>query len=271
MGSCASVDKSRSGPAMKLVAFGTRADILVIPESPKKANSGLVATPPEMVAEDGGGAADSRWSFSSAQKSLESPRRENSVWGDTPTSAKDCPIKSRWSFSSAKKSFGSREEAFFDSQAWLESDDEFHSVNGDFTPSRGNTPKSGSFSDRVPRLHNLTFEEKPLSPSEAPTPRRKKLAELFRDDSIREDSSEDSPENQSRSSEISSFNTPYVSETNSSVCSGELRAIEDSAAAEEKERKLRSFSPGCLPRFASCGSFSDRRKKTSLAATVAVK
>ncbi|KAG8084232.1 hypothetical protein GUJ93_ZPchr0010g9470 [Zizania palustris] len=36
---------------------------------------------------------------------------------------------------------GSKDETFFDSRAWLDSEceDDFYSVNGDFTPSRGNT------------------------------------------------------------------------------------------------------------------------------------
>ncbi|KAL8160077.1 hypothetical protein V2J09_001614 [Rumex salicifolius] len=47
------------------------------------------------------------------------------------------PFNSVSSFSNC----GSKEEAFFDTQGWLESDcDEFYSVNGDFTSSRGSTP-----------------------------------------------------------------------------------------------------------------------------------
>ncbi|XP_010554102.1 PREDICTED: uncharacterized protein At3g27210-like [Tarenaya hassleriana] len=268
MGSCASVDKSRPRPAIKLMAFGTRADSLVIPKSPRKENSGPVATTPAMAAEDGDAAVKSRWSFSSAEKSLESPRKDNSVPGDTPTAAEVRPVKYRWSFSSAKKSFGSKEETFFDSQPWLESDDEFHSVNGDFTPSRGNTPKS-SFSERLPRMHNLLYEERPPNVSPAPLLRRKKLAELFRD-SIREeyeDSAEDSPENQSEASKRSDCTAPYVSRANSDVCSNELKAIENSVSEKEK-----SLSSGyrCLPGFGSCGSSSGKRKKMSPVA-VAVK
>ncbi|KAL9254771.1 hypothetical protein AKJ16_DCAP00071 [Drosera capensis] len=43
-------------------------------------------------------------------------------------------------------SYGSKEEIFLDSQAWLDSDcdDDFRSVNGEFTPSCGNTPLHGS-------------------------------------------------------------------------------------------------------------------------------
>ncbi|XP_010556274.1 PREDICTED: uncharacterized protein At3g27210-like isoform X1 [Tarenaya hassleriana] len=260
MGSCASADKSRPGPPMKLVAFGTRADSLVNPESPKEVNSAPLSNPPETAPDDGGVPVKSRPSFCSAEKSLESPGKENSVPVDSPT-AEDRPVKSRrWSFSSAKKSFGSKGETFFDSQAWLESDDEFHSVNGDFTPSRGNTPKN-SFSERLPRVHNLLFEEKPRSP----LLRRKKLGELFRDSirEEREDSSEGSPENQRERSERSSSagDTPRASGANSS-------AIDDDSA-NKREKGLKSAN-GCLPGFVSCGSFSEKRKKM-IPAAVAVK
>ncbi|XP_010556275.1 PREDICTED: uncharacterized protein At3g27210-like isoform X2 [Tarenaya hassleriana] len=225
MGSCASADKSRPGPPMKLVAFGTRADSLVNPESPKEVNSAPLSNPPETAPDDGG-----------------------------------VPVKSRPSFCSAEKSLGSKGETFFDSQAWLESDDEFHSVNGDFTPSRGNTPKN-SFSERLPRVHNLLFEEKPRSP----LLRRKKLGELFRDSirEEREDSSEGSPENQRERSERSSSagDTPRASGANSS-------AIDDDSA-NKREKGLKSAN-GCLPGFVSCGSFSEKRKKM-IPAAVAVK
>uniref|UniRef100_M4E9T3 Uncharacterized protein n=1 Tax=Brassica campestris TaxID=3711 RepID=M4E9T3_BRACM len=94
--------------------------------------------------------------------------------------------KPSFTSSSAKKTSGSsKDEAFFDTNQWLQSDseDDFFSVNGEFTPSRGNTPKC-SFSDKHPRFHNPLFEEeKPraASFSYAPAPRRKKLAELFRE------------------------------------------------------------------------------------------
>jgi len=55
---------------------------------------------------------------------------------------------------SSYRSHGSREETFYETQGWLESDceDDFYSVNGDFTPSRGNTPVHPS--SGAPRLHN---------------------------------------------------------------------------------------------------------------------
>ncbi|AEE77279.1 hypothetical protein AtNW77_Chr3g0187561 [Arabidopsis thaliana] len=184
----------------------------------------------------------------SVKKSFESPRKSTSI----PANNNLTPVKSRWSFSSSKKSFGSKDETFFDSQPWLQSDsdDDFHSVNGDFTPSLGNTPKS-SFSDRPPRFHNLIFHEKKPSrgsSSPAPLPRRKKLGELFRD-SIREEREE--------SGSSSAISTPYLSGANS-------REFNDTAIEKEEKKKSNWHHHRCLPGFSSCGgSFMERRKKMS--------
>nr|XP_043607905.1 uncharacterized protein LOC122579743 [Erigeron canadensis] len=85
---------------------------------------------------------------------------------------------------------GSKEETFFDSQAWLDSDceDEFMSVNGEFTPSRGNTPVHPSLTLGKPHqvIGGVTFMEKndPFvsKPQPSPTPTQKKfsLLELFK-------------------------------------------------------------------------------------------
>ncbi|OMO92982.1 hypothetical protein COLO4_17171 [Corchorus olitorius] len=114
------------------------------------------------------------------------------------------------------RDFGSKDETFFDSRAWLDSDceDDFFSVNGakqflveytfslsmivvptiminiyaDFTPSRGNTPVHHNFSMGTPRVVKAAAGEgSPGSASEtSPTGKKKKLVELFRE-SIRED------------------------------------------------------------------------------------
>ncbi|CAH9112356.1 unnamed protein product [Cuscuta epithymum] len=77
--------------------------------------------------------------------------------------------------------FGFKEEAFFDSQLYLESDCEdydFHSVKGDFTPSRGSTPIHHRFSAGGSPTPN-----KAKSPISSPltTDRKKRLAELFKE------------------------------------------------------------------------------------------
>uniref|UniRef100_A0A9I9CTW3 Uncharacterized protein n=1 Tax=Cucumis melo TaxID=3656 RepID=A0A9I9CTW3_CUCME len=82
---------------------------------------------------------------------------------------------------------GSKEEAFFDSRAWLDSDcEDFFSVKGDFTPSCGNTPLHHRFPAETPRTSKVSasstdnelsnFSLPPLPPK-----RRKKLADLFRE------------------------------------------------------------------------------------------
>ncbi|MQM18592.1 hypothetical protein Taro_051587 [Colocasia esculenta] len=76
--------------------------------------------------------------------------------------------------------FGGKDEIFFESRAWLDSDceDDFFSVNGDFTPSRGSTPNYQTGTPIKPQLNRvLSFEGFPDTKSE-PSP-RKKLAEFF--------------------------------------------------------------------------------------------
>ncbi|GAB4848003.1 hypothetical protein Ancab_002663 [Ancistrocladus abbreviatus] len=74
----------------------------------------------------------------------------------TASVAQVSPINSATAFR-CQSSAGTKEETFFDSQAWLESDcdDDFYSVNGDFTPSRGSPPVHGSAAGS-PRV-NKTF------------------------------------------------------------------------------------------------------------------
>ncbi|KAK9064727.1 hypothetical protein SSX86_016109 [Deinandra increscens subsp. villosa] len=90
--------------------------------------------------------------------------------------------------------YGSKEETFFESQAWLDSDyeDEFMSVNGEFTPSRSNTPVHPSLTRITPRLNMdaISFDhtEPPNStsePSPTPTEKRRRLLDLFKE-SVRE-------------------------------------------------------------------------------------
>ncbi|KAG2301528.1 hypothetical protein Bca52824_030179 [Brassica carinata] len=217
-----------------------RADNMVTPASPTKDISSVEKNDPvvSIVAN----------TSPSTNKIFESPRKSTtSIPVASPT------VKPRWSFSSSKKSLGSKDETFFDTQQWLQSDsdDDFHSVNGDFTPSRGNTPKC-SFSDRPPRIQSLIFQDKKSSrgSSPAPRPRRKKLGELFRD-SIRE-----RPEESSGAS--SALSSPYLS--------GEFKntAVEDISVKEEKKKKSNWQHHRCLPGFSSCGGRStERRKKMS--------
>ncbi|XP_010927710.1 uncharacterized protein At3g27210-like isoform X2 [Elaeis guineensis] len=82
--------------------------------------------------------------------------------------------------------FGSKEEIFFDSRAWLDSDceDDFYSVNGEFTPSRGSTPNHQTCTVATPRPDNAFFVDKfPDSKSEPSPIGRRKLADLLQETS----------------------------------------------------------------------------------------
>ncbi|KAI3500972.1 hypothetical protein L1887_36801 [Cichorium endivia] len=77
------------------------------------------------------------------------------------------------------RDFGSKEETFFDTQAWLESDcdDDFMSVNGDFTPSRGNTPVHHNFSAGNTKPPPVS----PYQPSPNGSEKKIRLSDLFKD------------------------------------------------------------------------------------------
>lgn len=123
----------------------------------------------------------------------------------------------------------------------------------DFTPSLGNTPKC-SFSEKHPRFHNPLFEEeKPrVTFSHSPAPRRKKLAELFRD-SIREERAENLEE--------TSENLSEKSKQSSGDNSGELKVTEDSVKGKKSLKSL-NYHHRCLPRFSAFkGSLMEKRKR----------
>lgn len=71
------------------------------------------------------------------------------------------------SISSLRSIGGSKDETFYDTQGWLDSDcdDDFHSVNGEFTPSRGSTPVHHDGTPRFsrvfsPQVSRAVFEGK---------------------------------------------------------------------------------------------------------------
>ncbi|XP_019153528.1 PREDICTED: uncharacterized protein At3g27210-like isoform X2 [Ipomoea nil] len=135
----------------------------------------------------------------------------------------------------ASLDFGSKEETFFDSQIYLESDceDDFYSVKGDFTPSRGNTPVHQTIS--VPQTQ--------ISPTE----KKKRLAELFKE-SLGGDQ-----EFNALGAAKSTLGTPY-----SSACS-------NTSPSQELKHAPKSAKTGqcCLPKLLSRRSFNERNKVTS--------
>ncbi|XP_031382967.1 uncharacterized protein At3g27210 isoform X1 [Punica granatum] len=204
-------------------------------------------------------------------------------------------LKSQWSVPRSTSGFrdndhaGSKDEAFFDSRAWLDSDceDDFFSVNGDFTPSRGNTPVHNSFTGtpRVIKIPSITTDKPPSSvPGPTPVTKKKKLAELFRDSIGRSeeipgaanvDNSDASPEKKTSDTPklptttildvlpSSEQGTPYVSGANSLSNS---QRTPNEPNQEEKLDKL--VQQRCLPSLKACRISMDRKKKMSPAIAV---
>ncbi|BAU01543.1 hypothetical protein LR48_Vigan10g214100 [Vigna angularis] len=156
---------------------------------------------------------------------------------------------------------GSKEEAFFDSKPWLDSDceDDFYSVNGDFTPSRGTTPVHHTFG--TPSRSRIPGS---ISVAETSPEKKKKLLELFRE-SVKDEKVDDchghkavKPTTQHVMAKSANC-TPFISGANS-TCSSERTMSEDRASIREKPVKSSSW---CIPSLSSCRSFRERSRKTS--------
>ncbi|XP_014510636.1 uncharacterized protein At3g27210 isoform X2 [Vigna radiata var. radiata] len=160
---------------------------------------------------------------------------------------------------------GSKEEAFFDSKPWLDSDceDDFYSVN-DFTPSRGTTPVHHTFG--TPSRSRIPGS---ISVAEPSPEKKKKLLELFRE-SVKDEKVDDchghkavKPTTQHVMAKSANC-TPFISGANS-TCSSERSMSEDPASIREKPVKS---LPWCIPSLSSCRSFRERSRKTSPAIEV---
>ncbi|XP_059643274.1 uncharacterized protein At3g27210-like [Cornus florida] len=181
------------------------------------------------------------------------------VNGDRPT-AEFGPNSQPYQPVSNFHDFGSKEETFFDSQPWLDSDceDDFLSVNGDFTPSRGSTPVHQSFSMGTPRRSFLEDRTPGSKPEPSSTGKRMKLSELLEkslegDENVKMEGQTAMLELFQKDANV----TPRDSGANSvssikKTPSGHLKA--------EKEKSVRS-AECCIPSLLSSRSFSERRKK----------
>ncbi|XP_026402558.1 uncharacterized protein At3g27210-like [Papaver somniferum] len=164
------------------------------------------------------------------------------------------------------RNFGSKEENFFDSQAWLESDcdDDFRSVNGEFTPSRN------SASD--PQSNSIGTKE--LSAESSPTDRKKRLSELLKENLggdvdvsrlDKQNTSDGKVESaQANLEHIATPRTPrrspYMFGLNS-LCSSEKSPRHPKP---EREKSAASSVQCCLPSYLMTSrSFNERKKRLS--------
>ncbi|KAL7135920.1 hypothetical protein ABFS83_11G130600 [Erythranthe nasuta] len=156
----------------------------------------------------------------------------------------DLALKSRWSSPRFRDAAGSKDEAFFDSQPWLDSDceEDFLSVNGDFTPSRGSTPVHHKFSSANVSTKSLDMEVTFVSVDEESPPgnKKKRLSDLFKE-SLR-------------------TNQYVIVEENAAKT--DVGANSTNGVLKTEEESVKS-AQCCLPSLRSSHSFDEKKKKTS--------
>ncbi|RRT33273.1 hypothetical protein B296_00057076 [Ensete ventricosum] len=165
----------------------------------------------------------------------------------------------------------SKDEIFFDSQAWLDSDceDDFLSVNGEFTPSGGSTPNHQINSPMTPQFHNHFPSEKyPDSKSEPSPTGRKKLAELLHEtlqsEKVNAPNAAEARVDSNVKPDIYKTNTDQPQNSanatlhHSGACS--IGSSEVTPNRDLKSRKAKTWKTGhcCLPSLQSFG-FDERR------------
>ncbi|WOL02484.1 hypothetical protein Cni_G11203 [Canna indica] len=160
---------------------------------------------------------------------------------------------------------GSKDETFFDSQTWLDSDceEDFVSANGDFIPSRGSTPNyqintNGTFQfDKSER--SIISPEAKSEPS--PTDGKKKLAELLKESQneeldIKQDGANVITEVNGKP-HISKVETTELTETNSPSTNADTP---NKDLNHHKQRRMK-VKQCCLPSLVHSLSFRERRNR----------
>lgn len=234
MGNCASVRK-KAGPAMKFSCpIDSRGNCIHI-ESPVKGSSKVY------------GDHSMTEKLNSKPQSL-SPKPSQASFHD----------------------MGNQEDMFFDSHPWIESDcEDYLSVDGDFTPSRGTTPiHQGSYIETPPREESLCIITSARSIAEpSPADMKKQLIELFRENI----SSDLANNNQSFQDKVNgkpiaaylspkcTSRSPYQS-AESSVRSSETTPHRDSKSGKDKPTHSAHC---CLPNVVRSMSFTERKRRLS--------
>nr|XP_010929768.1 uncharacterized protein At3g27210 [Elaeis guineensis]XP_029122291.1 uncharacterized protein At3g27210 [Elaeis guineensis] len=166
----------------------------------------------------------------------------------------------------------SKEETFFDSHAWLDSDceDDFLSVDGDLTPAQGSTPNCQIGTHGTPRQNKVssdnTFGDTKSKPS--PTDRKQKLVDLLQENQQGEQvgteqyaihgklKTNGKPENCKVDADQlpKSWNgIPY-----NSACSSDFAPDRDLKHLKEETAESQQY---CLPTLVQSIGFSNKRRK----------
>ncbi|CAA0833808.1 Unknown protein [Striga hermonthica] len=163
-------------------------------------------------------------------------------------------------FSSRSRGAVSKDEPFFDSQPWLESDceDDFLSVNGDFTPSRGSTPVHHKFFIGNATVNNASLMGKEIDyVTEAFNPdKKKRLSELFKESLRRQDYVNEENETDLENMKAKVTNMLAQHET--------IKSVEAKSMVEKTPNKLMIADEESVKAIQCClPSFGDGKRKTS--------
>ncbi|KAM0935877.1 hypothetical protein DsansV1_C27g0197491 [Dioscorea sansibarensis] len=164
-------------------------------------------------------------------------------------------LESGFGFRSAD--YDNKEETFFDSHTFLDSDceDDFCSVNGDYTPSHGSTPnvQIGNATKSTEAFITDSFPDSKFKPSL--TSKKKKLADLLQDSFYT-----DQIANEKVDSKIKRIDSPkqlnetlYFSASNS-ASANELKTPNGYSKHGKEKKNLHC----CLPRLVSIKGRSTR-------------
>uniref|UniRef100_K3YAG5 Uncharacterized protein n=1 Tax=Setaria italica TaxID=4555 RepID=K3YAG5_SETIT len=135
---------------------------------------------------------------------------------------------------------GSKDESFFEARPWLDSDseDDFYSVRGDFTPSRSSTPDH-------PRLATSFGTRMPVDRSKPSlVPKKQRLLELLQEKQHYDDEDDDS-----------------VTDGSSDLENGAVHDEEHMKTSRKGEKSKKSSRSGCFPSLIWKHSFTSSRKK----------
>ncbi|KAJ6813662.1 uncharacterized protein M6B38_142570 [Iris pallida] len=158
---------------------------------------------------------------------------------------------------------GSKREMFFDSRIWLDSDceEDFFSVNGDFTPTRESTLNNQSSSLSTPSSKSFSAFTGNSSSEPSPTG-RKKLTDLFQEASQPEYLSIEKVEANTKNSKLSQQTEAdlHPMDRANSVNNRESSLSRDHPRNKEKEVDKAAVQC-CLPSLIPNYNFSERRQK----------
>ncbi|EEF47494.1 uncharacterized protein At3g27210 [Ricinus communis] len=205
---------------------------------------------------------------------IESPIKDNKVNSDLSMSERNSKLQSSAPspYGTSFRGLSNREEMFFDSQPWIDSDiEDFLSVNGDFTPLSGASPLHQSSFIRNPQCDESIYISSNVNslPESSPTDMKKQLIEFFRESFSSDVDDNQNLQDKTEAKSMAFYlpskcrNSNTYESVNSSICSSE--ATPNGYFNRAKGKPAESEAQCCFPNFVRSLSFSERKKRLNSA------